>query len=112
MLFVPEGVAAELGQDGLPEGTVLGVRLGVRVPDPEGLVDVLYASLQGREYTFDPQSFARWRPRWQREQTEESLFAQELVFGDRVPVQRSPLRLDSMASLAEKGEAYVANGAE
>ncbi len=112
MLFVPSGVAAELDEDAITDGFVLGVRLGVPVPDAEGLVDVLYASLQGRVYTFDPESFERWRPRWQREQTEESLFAQELAFGERVPVHESPLRLDSMAALAEKGEAYVANGAD
>jgi hypothetical protein len=112
MLYVPKGVAVGLDQAAFPEGTVLGVRLGIPIPDPEGLVDVLYASLQGRVYTFDPESFGRWRPRWQFERTEESLFAQELALGDRVPVQESPLRLDSMASLADKGEAYVANGAE
>jgi hypothetical protein len=112
MLFVPAVVAAELEGAAFPVRSVLGVRLGVSVPDAEGLVDVLYASLQGRVYTFEPESFERWRPHWQSEQTEESLFAQELAFGQRVPVQESPLRLDSMASLADKGEAYVANGAE
>jgi len=112
MLFVPHDVVATLERSEINEEVVLGVRLGVAVPEAEGLVDVLFASLQGRVYTFDPESFGRWRPRWQGEHTEESLFAEEPVFGDRVPVQRSPLQLDSMASLAAKGEAYVANGAE
>jgi hypothetical protein len=96
--------------ESLPQ--VLGIRLGVRIPEPEGLVDVLYASLQGRTYTFDPESFARWRERWINDKSEESLFAQELAFGERAPVATSPLRLESMASLASKGEAYVANGAD
>src|SRR5207253_1076994 len=77
-----------------------------------GLVDVLYASLQGRVYTFDPESFDRWRPRWQRDHSERSAFAQELVFGERTPVATSPLRLETMESLAATGEAYVANGAD
>jgi hypothetical protein len=112
MLFVPRDVSAELGPSEVSGETVLGVRLGVPIPDAEGLVDVLYASLQGRVSTFDAESFGRWRPRWQQDRSEESLFAKELVFGERVPVQTSPLRLDSMASLASKGEAYVTNGAE
>lgn len=51
-------------------------------------------------------------PRWQGQQSEESLFAQELVFGQRTPVSQSPLRLESLASLMEEGDAWVANGAE
>jgi hypothetical protein len=116
MLFIPQSVAAEVGigspgQNQAPSD-VLGIRLGVPIPEPEGLVDVLFAALQGRTYSFDPESFDRWRPRWVGQQTEESLFAQELVFGERTPVATSPLRLESMASLASRGEAYVANGAE
>lgn len=113
MLFVPRDVAAEVEPvSRLPSETVLGVRLGVRIPDPDGLVDVLYAALQGRVYTFDPESFGRWRQRWQADPSERSRFAQDLVFGERTPVSESPLRTESMAYLMERGEAYVAGGAE
>ncbi|MFL5963333.1 MAG: hypothetical protein ACJ757_10645 [Gaiellaceae bacterium] len=115
MLFVPKDVAAEIDFDpsrALSEPSILGVRLGVQIPDPEGIVDVFYASLQGRVYTFDADSFDRWRPRWQAEQSEASAFAQEIVFGERTPVSESPLRAESMASLLERGEAYVTNGAD
>lgn len=65
MLFVPQSVAAELGVAppgaNQPPSDVLGIRLGVPIVEPEGLVDVLFASLQGRTYSFDPESFGRWR---------------------------------------------------
>lgn len=112
MLFVPKDVADEIGSTQTVPSGVLGVRLGVRIPEPEGLVDVFYASLQGRVYTFDADSFRRWRSRWQGEKSQESLFAQELVFGERTPVSNSPLRLETMEALANRGEAYVANGAD
>jgi hypothetical protein len=114
MLFVPRDVAAELDVVGVAgtQSEVLGVRLGVPIPDEQGVVDVLYASLQGRPVTFDLESFDRWRPRWQQERSEESLFAQELAFGERAPVANSPLRLDSVASLATRGQAFVTDGAE
>jgi hypothetical protein len=111
MLFVPRDVAAEF-ESAARVPMALGVRLGVRIPDAEGLVDVLYASAQGRVHTFDEGSFQRWRPRWQNDQDERSRFAQEIVFGDRVPVQESPLQLDSLAHLLGRGEGYVADGAE
>jgi hypothetical protein len=112
MLFVPEEVMREVEPAVPAADSLVGVRLGVRVPDPESLVDVLYASAQGRPTTFDPGSFGRWRPRWQGELSEESAFSQELVFGDRVPVSESPLRTESMEHLIARGEAWVANGAD
>jgi hypothetical protein len=82
------------------------------LPPREGLVDVFYRIGTGPYLRFDSDSFGRWRPRWQREPSEESLFAQELVFGERVPVSESPLQLDSLAHLLARGEGYVADGAE
>ncbi len=115
ILWVPSDVAAEVGvsaESDAPPSEVLGVQLGVPIHDGEGVADVFYASLQGRVYTFDPNSFGRWRPRRQAERTEESLFAEELALGDRAPVSQSPLQLDSISHLVSQGEAYVANGAD
>jgi hypothetical protein len=86
MLFVPRDVVDSLEPGAIGDTGVLGVRLGVPIPDADGLVDVFYASLQGRVYTFDPDSFGRWRPRWQGEDSEASRFA--------------------------RGEAWVANGVD
>lgn len=115
MLFVPSDVANRLGSLGpnAPDPTtVLGIRLGIQIPDPDGLVDVLYASAQGRTYTFDASSFQTWRLRWQADSSETSAFAQEVVFGERTPISESPLRTESMASLLTRGQAYVADGGE
>lgn len=115
MLFVPTDVVTRLGDLGpnTPDPiAVLGIRLGVEIPDADGLVDVLYASAQGRTYTFDANSFGTWRSRWQADSSETSAFAQEVVFGDRTPVSESPLRTETMASLVGRGQAYVADGAE
>jgi hypothetical protein len=121
MLFVPREVVAELPADAVildhgadtiaPYRQVLGVEVGVRIPDADGLVDVLFASAAGRTYSFDEGSFRRWRRQWSGQPTEQSAFAQEMVFGECTPVSESPLRAETMAALLERGEAYVANGA-
>jgi hypothetical protein len=118
MLFVPADVLDEvLGRPWSTDAELapkelelLGIDVGLRVPDEDGLADVLYAALQGRIYSFGADSFETWRARRRDDHSERASFAHELAFGERVPVTSSPLHTDSLARLFTRGSAWTAGG--
>jgi hypothetical protein len=114
LLFVPTDSLVLAGvrtPDDVME--VLGMTLGVPVTNGEELQDLLFASLAGRVYPFDKDSFDRWRPqRIASGGSADAVFAEQLATNDLVPVSSSPIRGVSLTTVVTQGAAWTVSGAD
>jgi hypothetical protein len=104
-----------VGKDRIPGAgsRVTGLPLQVPVRSSDEIQDLFFASLSGRTYAFDEDSFDRWRPqRLSQSDSLNAVFARQLATEDLVPVSSSPIRGASPVALLAQGSAWAVSGAD
>ena len=88
-----------------------GLVAGPQIRDEQEAMDVIFASLAGRTYSFEPESFGAWRPqRLEEPNGLQANFARQLVTEELVPISASPIRGTSISALISQGVAWVGGG--